>query len=744
MEIPDDQARVAVLGAGSWGTAFAKVLADAGRDVTMWARRPEVAAAIRESRPQPGLPARARLPERVTATTDAAEALDGAELVGLAVPSQTLRGNLADWAGDRCDPPTPRWSRLMKGIELGTDQADEPGHRGDRRGRPRTGWWWSPGPTWPPRSPPSSPPRPWWPCTDLERATAVQQAIATPYFRPYTNDDVIGCELGGAVKNVIALAYGMATAMGLGDNTKASLITRGLAETARLGVALGADPLTFAGLAGLGDLVATCSSPLSRNRTFGEHLGRGETLEQAQAATRQTAEGVKSCLAIRDLARAHGVEMPITEQVELVCHEGVDPRVARGRADEPGDEAGVNPAAHWHDVRPVLSTPGCREPVAGRAVPARPGVRRALPPRPGDGAGRRRRLRAPRQPHPAPAGGGDRRAGGRRLPGLRQRQAAITGRAARRCCAPATRVLLPSRRLLHRPARSPTSARCTALGITVVTAPTAGPYPSFDGVRLVLLESPANPGLDVCDIAALVAAAARRRRAGRGGQHHRDAARPAAAGARRRPGGGVRHQGADRALRPAARLRRDPFGRAPGPGTAWRDATGGDPRRVRRLAGAPVPGHAGPAAGPADRQRGARSPTLLSGHPAVPSVRWPGLPTDPSYAIASTQMRRIPGVVSFDPAVGRAGGPLPAASRLVVRGDLVRRPAHHRRPARAVGRRRDPGLVRLSCGIEDAADLVADLTAALDPWANREGESGCRYPRGNTRTGRVTGCEHFE
>jgi glycerol-3-phosphate dehydrogenase (NAD(P)+) len=156
----------------------------------------------------------------------------------------------------------------------------------------------------------------------------VQKAVATRYFRPYTNDDVVGCELGGAVKNVIALAYGMAHALGFGDNTKATLITRGLAETARLGVRLGADPLTFAGLAGLGDLVATCSSPLSRNRTFGEHLGRGETLEQAQAATRQTAEGVKSCLAIRDLARRYDVEMPITEQVELVCHEGADPRVA--------------------------------------------------------------------------------------------------------------------------------------------------------------------------------------------------------------------------------------------------------------------------------------------------------------------------------------------------------------------------------------------------------------------------------
>ena len=149
-----------------------------------------------------------------------------------------------------------------------------------------------------------------------------------PYFRPYTNDDVIGCELGGAVKNVIALAYGMATGMGLGDNTKATLITRGLAETARLGVRLGADPLTFAGLAGLGDLVATCMSPLSRNRTFGEHLGRGETWRRRRRPPGRPPRGCKSCLAIRDLARAHGVEMPITEQVEQVCHEGVDPRAA--------------------------------------------------------------------------------------------------------------------------------------------------------------------------------------------------------------------------------------------------------------------------------------------------------------------------------------------------------------------------------------------------------------------------------
>jgi glycerol-3-phosphate dehydrogenase (NAD(P)+) len=317
--------RVAVVGAGSWGTAFAKVLADAGSDVTIWARREEVAAAIREYGTNPDYLPAVRLPERVTATTDAGLAIKGAELVVLAIPSQTLRGNLAEWT--RFIAPDATLVSLMKGIELGTTRRMsevivETANVAPDRIAVVTG------PNLAPEIAAEQPAATVVACPDIDRATYVQRAIATAYFRPYTNDDVVGCELGGAVKNVIALAYGMATAMRLGDNTKATLITRGLAETARLGVALGADPLTFAGLAGLGDLVGTCSSPLSRNRTFGEHLGQGETLEQAQAATRQTAEGVKSCLAIRDLARGHGVEMPITEQVERVCHEGLDPRVA--------------------------------------------------------------------------------------------------------------------------------------------------------------------------------------------------------------------------------------------------------------------------------------------------------------------------------------------------------------------------------------------------------------------------------
>jgi glycerol-3-phosphate dehydrogenase (NAD(P)+) len=160
-------------------------------------------------------------------------------------------------------------------------------------------------------------------CTDLAVAERVQRACNAGYFRPYTNHDVLGCEIGGAVKNVIALAVGIAAGLGFGDNAQASLITRGLAEMARIGEALGAEPLTFAGLAGVGDLVATCMSPLSRNRTFGENLGRGMTVDEVVGITKQTAEGVKSCRSILELARKHDVAVPITGHVTKVVHEGM-------------------------------------------------------------------------------------------------------------------------------------------------------------------------------------------------------------------------------------------------------------------------------------------------------------------------------------------------------------------------------------------------------------------------------------
>ena len=313
--------RVAVLGAGSWGTAFGKVMADAGREVRLWARRPEVAAAVNHRHANPDYLPGVELPALLTATIDAADALAGVDAVVLAVPSQTLRHNLAGWR--ELLPPGRTLVSLAKGVELGTlqrmsqvitDVAGVPADRvavvsGPNLAREIAG---------------EEPTATVIACPDHDRAVALQHACTTGYFRSYTNTDVIGCEIGGAGKNVIALACGMAAGMGFGDNTKASLITRGLAETARLGVALGADPLTFAGLAGLGDLVATCSSPLSRNRTFGERLGRGQSLAEAEAANHgQVAEGVKSCTSICALGERYGVELPIADAVRRVCHEGL-------------------------------------------------------------------------------------------------------------------------------------------------------------------------------------------------------------------------------------------------------------------------------------------------------------------------------------------------------------------------------------------------------------------------------------
>ncbi|GGP47245.1 NAD(P)H-dependent glycerol-3-phosphate dehydrogenase [Saccharothrix coeruleofusca] len=317
--------RIAVLGAGSWGTAFAKVLADSGTDVVLWARRPEVADAIAGSRANPDYLPGVSLPANLTATSDAEKALDGARAVVLAVPSQTLRENLTAWRPWL--PPGATLVSLAKGVELGTLKRMSEVIR-EVAGVPEDQVAVVTGPNLAKEIAAEQPTATVIACTDHDRAVQLQLACTNSYFRPYTNVDVIGCELGGACKNVIALACGMAAGLGFGDNTMASIITRGLAETARLGAALGADPLTFAGLAGLGDLVATCASPLSRNRTFGERLGRGESLAQAQrAAHGQVAEGVKSCSSIRELAARKGVDMPITDGVHRVCHDGLDPRV---------------------------------------------------------------------------------------------------------------------------------------------------------------------------------------------------------------------------------------------------------------------------------------------------------------------------------------------------------------------------------------------------------------------------------
>ena len=318
--------RVAVFGTGSWGTAYAAVLADAGSRVRMWGRRGELVDQINRSHVNGDYLPDLHLPETISATTDPQEALDGVEIVVLAVPSQTLRTNLEQWADFL--PPDVIVVSLMKGVELGTTKRmseviAEVGHVAAGHIVVVSG------PNLAKEIAAKQPAASVVACVDESMAERVALACAAPYFRPYTNTDVVGTELGGAVKNVIALAVGMAEGMGMGDNTKSTIITRGLAETLRLGVALGADPATFAGLAGVGDLIATCMSPLSRNHTFGVNLGRGMTVPEVVAMTRQTAEGVKSCQSILELAHHHGIDVPIIENVAAVVHEGRKPdRVA--------------------------------------------------------------------------------------------------------------------------------------------------------------------------------------------------------------------------------------------------------------------------------------------------------------------------------------------------------------------------------------------------------------------------------
>ncbi|MFJ2115945.1 NAD(P)H-dependent glycerol-3-phosphate dehydrogenase [Streptomyces sp. NPDC087850] len=318
-------AQVSVLGAGSWGTAVAMTLADAGCKVTLWARRPELAEAINKSGTNPDYFPGQALPTGITATADAETAARSAEIVYLALTAQTLRDNLGRWV-PILGPDTVLVS-LMKGVELSTSKRMSQVIE-EVAGVPAERVAVMSGPNLAREIVARQPAAAVVACVDQTVAQRLQAACHTPYFRPYTSADVVGCELGGAVKNVIALAAGIADGMGLGDNTKAALLTRGLAETTRLGVAMGANPLTFAGLAGMGDLVATCSSSLSRNRVFGVRLGQGMSLSEAAADVKQTAEGVTSCVSVRNLAHQYGVEMPITETVVSVIHDGKAPNSA--------------------------------------------------------------------------------------------------------------------------------------------------------------------------------------------------------------------------------------------------------------------------------------------------------------------------------------------------------------------------------------------------------------------------------
>ncbi|MDQ3484738.1 MAG: NAD(P)-dependent glycerol-3-phosphate dehydrogenase [Actinomycetota bacterium] len=315
--------KVAVFGSGSWGTAFSLVLADAGNEVVMWARRQELSDLINRSHENTDYLPGVTLPVSISATHDPEDACAGASVIVLAVPSQTLRANLEDWS--KHIPDEAVLMSLMKGVEVGTARRmtevieEVTGIGGDRVAVLS-------GPNLSHEIAARQPAASVIACTDESVAAALQMRCHSATFRPYTNSDVVGCELGGATKNVIALAVGMAVGLGFGDNAAATVITRGLAETARLGVALGADPYTFSGLAGLGDLVATCSLPLSRNRTFGENLGKGKSVGEIAASTRQVAEGVKSCESIGDLAARNGVEMPIVEHVAALVRGDLGPK----------------------------------------------------------------------------------------------------------------------------------------------------------------------------------------------------------------------------------------------------------------------------------------------------------------------------------------------------------------------------------------------------------------------------------
>src|ERR1700754_1000400 len=311
----------AVMGAGAWGTALAKLLADAGGEVTLWARRSDVADNINSSRYNPGYLPGVQLPAGIRATADPAEALHGVTTVLLAVPAQTMRSNLEQWTSLITKGAT--LVSTAKGIELvtlmrmsqvivdvtGVDPSQVAVISGPNLASEITA---------------GQPAATVIACSDSGRAVAVQRMLNAGYFRPYTNADVIGTEIGGACKNVIALACGMAAGVGLGENTAAAIITRGLAEIMRLGIAVGAKGATLAGLAGGGGFVATCSSPQSRNRAFGERLGKGESLDAAQRATGgHVAEGVTSCESVLALASSYDVEMPLTDAVARVCHKGL-------------------------------------------------------------------------------------------------------------------------------------------------------------------------------------------------------------------------------------------------------------------------------------------------------------------------------------------------------------------------------------------------------------------------------------
>ncbi|PKQ26578.1 MAG: glycerol-3-phosphate acyltransferase [Actinobacteria bacterium HGW-Actinobacteria-4] len=309
----------AVLGTGAWGTTFAAVLADGGTDVSLWGRDAEVAAQINTAHRNEGFLPGIDLPASVKATTDIREALANADIVAVALPAQHMRGIVANYAG--LVPDQAIVVSLMKGIELNTHL---------RMSEVLAQAWDLPperiavvsGPNLAREIALKQPTATVVGGIDEAATELIAEATASGYFRPYTNPDVVGVELCGAYKNVIAVSVGIADGLGFGNNTTATVMTRGLAEITRLGLALGANPETFSGLAGMGDLIATCASPLSRNHSLGSHIAKGVTLDEAIAQTGGTAEGVKTSLSIQQLAADVGVDVPICDAVVAMLHEG--------------------------------------------------------------------------------------------------------------------------------------------------------------------------------------------------------------------------------------------------------------------------------------------------------------------------------------------------------------------------------------------------------------------------------------
>ena len=315
--------RVAVLGAGSWGTTFAKILADGGADVVLWARRPELAREITEGRRNSDYLPGINLPRNLRSTSRLAEALTGAEHVYISIPSQSLRENLAAIAPHL--GPTTVVVSLMKGVEKGTglrmSQVIAQGLPIDEERIAVAS-----GPNLALEIAKEQPTAAVVSSASLETAQAVAMAATNRYFRSFVNTDVIGTEFGGVLKNLIAVAIGIVDGVGYGENTKASIITRGLVEMTDFAVAYGAHPETLSGLAGLGDLIATCESSLSRNNTAGRLLGQGYSFADVVKQMNQTAEGLASVAPILKLAEARGVEMPIVRQVSQVLAGTLEPK----------------------------------------------------------------------------------------------------------------------------------------------------------------------------------------------------------------------------------------------------------------------------------------------------------------------------------------------------------------------------------------------------------------------------------